>query len=129
MKLKQMEFVSAARAMGASGWRIMSRHVLRNALAPVLVPITFGIAAGDSHRERPELPGLRRIAAESELGHTAQVGPAGDRRNVVADPVPRPGDLPHRARVQPDRRRPARSDRPAAQAIGTLKGRRSRVQC
>ena len=30
--------------MGASGWRIMSRHVLRNALAPVLVPITFGIA-------------------------------------------------------------------------------------
>jgi peptide/nickel transport system permease protein len=44
LKLKQMEYVQAARAMGASGWRIMSRHVLRNALAPVLVPITFGIA-------------------------------------------------------------------------------------
>lgn len=44
LKLKQMEFVSAARAMGASGWRIMFRHILRNALAPVLVPITFGIA-------------------------------------------------------------------------------------
>ncbi len=45
MKLKQMEFITAARAMGASQWRIMFRHVLRNALAPVLVPITFGIAA------------------------------------------------------------------------------------
>ncbi len=45
MKLKQMEFITAARALGASRWRIMFRHVLRNALAPVLVPITFGIAA------------------------------------------------------------------------------------
>ncbi len=45
MKLKQMEFIVAARAMGASQWRIMFRHVLRNALAPILVPITFGIAA------------------------------------------------------------------------------------
>jgi peptide/nickel transport system permease protein len=45
MKLKQMEFVTAARAMGASWPRIIFRHVLRNALAPVLVPITFGIAA------------------------------------------------------------------------------------
>lgn len=44
LKLKQMEFVSAARAMGAGSGRIMFMHVLRNALAPVLVPITFGIA-------------------------------------------------------------------------------------
>lgn len=45
IKLKQMEFITAARALGANRWRIMFRHVLRNALAPVLVPITFGIAA------------------------------------------------------------------------------------
>ncbi len=45
MKLKQMEYITAARAVGASQSRIMFRHVLRNALAPVLVPITFGIAA------------------------------------------------------------------------------------
>jgi len=44
MKLKELEFVSAARAMGAGPLRIMFRHLLRNALAPVLVPITFGIA-------------------------------------------------------------------------------------
>jgi peptide/nickel transport system permease protein len=44
LKLKQMEFVSAARAMGAGSGRIMFAHILRNSLAPVLVPITFGIA-------------------------------------------------------------------------------------
>ncbi len=44
LKLKQMEFVTAARAVGAGRMRIMFWHVLRNALAPVLVPITFGIA-------------------------------------------------------------------------------------
>ncbi len=44
MRLKELEFVSAARAMGAGRLRIMFRHLLRNALAPVLVPITFGIA-------------------------------------------------------------------------------------
>ncbi len=45
MKLKQLEFVSAARAMRRR-FRdaIMFTHILRNALAPVLVPITFGIA-------------------------------------------------------------------------------------
>jgi peptide/nickel transport system permease protein len=45
LKLKQLEFVAAARAVGAGHARIMFRHILRNALAPVLVPITFGIAA------------------------------------------------------------------------------------
>jgi peptide/nickel transport system permease protein len=44
LKLKQLEYVSAARAMGAGSGRIMFTHILRNALAPVLVPITFGIA-------------------------------------------------------------------------------------
>lgn len=45
LKLKQSEYVSAARALGASQFRIIFRHILPNALAPVLVPITFGIAA------------------------------------------------------------------------------------
>jgi peptide/nickel transport system permease protein len=44
LRLKEMEYVAAARAMGAGWPRIMFQHVLRNALAPVLVPITFGIA-------------------------------------------------------------------------------------
>ncbi len=45
LRLKTAEFVMAARAAGAGPVRIMLRHILPNALAPVLVPITFGIAA------------------------------------------------------------------------------------
>jgi peptide/nickel transport system permease protein len=45
LKLKQMDFVAAARATGIGPVRIMYRYLLPNALAPVLVPITFGIAA------------------------------------------------------------------------------------
>ncbi|MFM8290838.1 MAG: ABC transporter permease [Planctomycetia bacterium] len=45
LRLKTAEFVMAARAAGAGPGRIMLRHILPNALAPVLVPITFGIAA------------------------------------------------------------------------------------
>ena len=45
LRLRENDFVMAARALGMGGIRIMSRHVLRNALAPILVPITFGIAS------------------------------------------------------------------------------------
>jgi len=45
LKLKALDYVTAARAMGAGHLRIIFRHILPNALAPVLVPITFGIAA------------------------------------------------------------------------------------
>jgi peptide/nickel transport system permease protein len=45
IKLRESEFVTAARALGSSAPRIMFRHILPNSLAPVLVPITFGIAA------------------------------------------------------------------------------------
>jgi peptide/nickel transport system permease protein len=45
LKLRQTEYVAAARALGAGRLRIMFRHILPNSLAPVLVPISFGIAA------------------------------------------------------------------------------------
>lgn len=45
LKLKQAEFVTAARALGVGWVRIVFRHILPNALAPVLVPISFGIAS------------------------------------------------------------------------------------
>lgn len=44
LKLKEAEFVAAARCLGVGKMRIMFRHILPNALAPILVPIAFGIA-------------------------------------------------------------------------------------
>ena len=45
LSLKQREFVLAARAAGASDLRIIFMHILPNALAPVLVYATLGIAS------------------------------------------------------------------------------------
>ena len=44
-KFRQREFVVAAEVMGMSPWRIAFRHLLPNAMAPVLVSATFGVAA------------------------------------------------------------------------------------
>lgn len=44
LKLKDQEFVTAAEASGVSAWRIICRHVLPNAIGPVLVAATFGVA-------------------------------------------------------------------------------------
>ena len=44
LTVREREFVLAARAMGAGPFRIITRHVLPNVLAPVLVQATFGIA-------------------------------------------------------------------------------------
>ena len=43
LSLKEMQFVEAARMVGASSGRIMLRHLLPNTLAPVIVAATFGI--------------------------------------------------------------------------------------
>jgi oligopeptide transport system permease protein len=43
LSLQQQEFVTAAQALGASPWRIVSRHLLPNTLSPVIVALSFGI--------------------------------------------------------------------------------------
>jgi peptide/nickel transport system permease protein len=44
LSLKERDFVAAARAQGAGDARIIFRHILPNALAPVLVAATLGVA-------------------------------------------------------------------------------------
>jgi peptide/nickel transport system permease protein len=45
MRLREMDFVIASRAVGAKDAWIIMRHILPNSLAPVLVSATFGIAS------------------------------------------------------------------------------------
>lgn len=45
LRIKSLDYVMAAQAMGLSNGRIMFRHILPNALTPVLVTISFGIAS------------------------------------------------------------------------------------
>ncbi len=43
LALKDKEFVEGARALGAGAGRVLVRHVLPNALTPIVVSVTFGI--------------------------------------------------------------------------------------
>lgn len=45
LSLKERDFVQAARAMGAGPLRIIFIHILPNAMAPVLVAATLGVAS------------------------------------------------------------------------------------
>jgi len=44
LSLKNREYILAARASGASHARIIIKHILPNAMAPVFVSVTFGVA-------------------------------------------------------------------------------------
>ena len=44
LKLRGLDFVGAAHALGASGTRIMGLHLIPNAVAPIIVQATLGVA-------------------------------------------------------------------------------------
>jgi peptide/nickel transport system permease protein len=44
LSLREQDFVTAARALAVADWRIIFRHMVPNAIAPVLVSATIGIA-------------------------------------------------------------------------------------
>ena len=80
LKIRALDYVQAARAMGMGNARIVFRHILPNALAPVLVAATFGVAGA--------------ILAETGLGFLG-LG--------VEPPTPSWGELLNQARQAPER--------------------------
>lgn len=45
LKLRQEQFIEAAYATGVTPWRIITRHLLPNALAPIIVSISMGFGS------------------------------------------------------------------------------------
>jgi peptide/nickel transport system permease protein len=45
LTLREKEFVEAARSQGASAWHIVARHILPNAIGPVIVAATIEVSA------------------------------------------------------------------------------------
>jgi len=43
LALREQEFIMGARAVGATSWQVILRHLLPNALAPIIVAVTFGV--------------------------------------------------------------------------------------
>ena len=45
LKVRSLNYVEAAQAMGFSEWRVIIKHAIPNALTPVLITIAFGVAS------------------------------------------------------------------------------------
>jgi peptide/nickel transport system permease protein len=45
LRIRSLEYIEAAKALGYSNWRTMAKHAIPNALAPVLIAIAFGVAS------------------------------------------------------------------------------------
>jgi peptide/nickel transport system permease protein len=75
LKLREQDFIRAARALGAPGWQIILRHIVPNVIAPTLVlgsyyvAITIIAEAGTSFigvGAQPPTPSLGQIIAEGQ---------------------------------------------------------------
>ena len=45
LSIREAEYVEAARSLGASSWRIVTRHILPNSFAPVLIFVAFSVGS------------------------------------------------------------------------------------
>jgi len=75
LSLKEREFIEAARALGAGNLRIICRHLIPNAIQPVLVSATLGVGAAIMVESvlsflgigvQPPVPTWGRMLAESK---------------------------------------------------------------
>ena len=100
LRLKSAEFVTAARGLGAGPARIILRHILPNALAPVVVPITFGIAAAILTESGLSFLGFGQPPPSASWGSLLNDAPL-EPPDVVARVLSRRRNLPDRAGLQP----------------------------
>ena len=122
LSLKEIQYIEAARGLGASHLRMMARHILPQCIAPFLILATAHLGVAIIIEAALGLSRRRHPAADPDLGQYA--GQLAERRAgaaVVAGAVSGAGDHLDRARLQPARRRHPRRARPAA-AAGAVAG-------
>ena len=112
LQVKHNEYVLAARALGAGTSRILWRHILPNAVTPVLTLTTINVGCVHRGRGHVVVPRDRPGAARRELGCRDRRGPAVRLRLpahvAVPQPVPEPvcACVHHARRVRAGRVRP-----------------------
>lgn len=82
LSLAERDFVLAARALGASRWRIVVQHMVPNTLGPVIVAITFGIPAAIFAEASLSFIGLGVPPPTASLGNLISEGYKTIQRNV-----------------------------------------------
>lgn len=70
--LKERDFVLAARAIGVSSWQMVTRHLLPNAMAPIIVAATLAIPAAILSESALSFIGLGVPPPDASLGSMLQ---------------------------------------------------------
>lgn len=76
LTIKEREFVTAARSLGAGDFRLIFRHILPNSLAPVLVSLTLGVAGAILTESGLSFLGLGVQPPEASWGNILSQGKA-----------------------------------------------------
>ena len=111
LQAKEMEYVLAARSLGASNARILLRHLLPNILQPVLVQATIAMAGAILAESTLSFLGVG-VLPNAQLGRHAQRRPQPPLRRPPPRNFPRPSRNDRRSSLQSPRRRPPRLARP-----------------
>lgn len=107
LSIKENDYVAAARIVGNSDLRIISRHVLPNALSVIIVRTTLGMSSGHSRPGRPWVPGHGRATAAGRMGGHARARARLHLPGSVHALLPGHGDHLDGAGLQPVGGRPA----------------------
>ena len=97
LSLREKEFVEAARGLGAPPFRQVVRHILPNALGPVIVAGTIDVAAAIIIESSLSFLGLGLPARHSHVGTDPLRRQGQPRLRPALGDLPGHGDLPHRA--------------------------------
>ncbi len=112
LSLREKEFVEAARALGAPPLRQVARHILPNAVGPVIVAASLDVAAAILAGVHPVVPGAGLSPRHSHLGTHPVRRQGQPRLRPALGHLRGDGHLPDRAVHQLHRRRPPRRPRP-----------------
>lgn len=74
LQLREMEFVLAAKTLGASGRRIILRHLIPNSLGPIIINLTFAIPGAIFTEAFLSYIGLGLPVPQASLGTLANDG-------------------------------------------------------
>ena len=113
LTLREREFVIWSESVGAGALRIIFRHILPNAMAPVLVAMTLGIPAAILTESGLSFLGLGVQPPYATWGNILNDGQGLHRDRLVADALPGPRHPRHGALLQPPGRGHPRRARPA----------------
>lgn len=95
LSVRELEYVEAARALGAGSLRVLFRHILPNVLAPVVVQASFGMAGAIVAEASLSFLGLGTQPPTPSWGGGAERGqgpsPAGPSPRGLSRACRRPG--------------------------------------